>query len=145
MKEHVERIVDECRNIFFMLRVEPEDYDENDNFPHINDLPVIVQNEISLFENCIRGIIYNHFDDDENIEIISDCANKIIEESVAFGTNEIRRLIAFEDISKCAYALMMWLSFKCMTKEIKQEEDVSTLGDIELPTIIKFSGGTEDE
>ena len=82
MSNDVETIVEATKNIFFVLRTDPEDFDEDGLLPDITELPVLVQNEISLFETSIRGIIYNHLYDEKKLCLVARNVKKLIKNQI---------------------------------------------------------------
>ena len=147
MSNDIETIVEATKNIFFVLRTDPEDFDEDGLLPDITELPVLVQNEISLFETSIRGIIYNHLHDDVKLNLIARNVKRLIKTQINDDVFVMRNLIPYESVSKCAYALLMWVSFSCISDEEEEEEESSESEEelIEQPTIIKFNGGNSEQ
>ena len=154
MKEEIEKIAEQARNLFFLLRA--DDFEEDNSLAPFDQLPAVTQNEIVEYTHNIKSILFNQFDE-EVIELLAENCKEIIVKQL--NKNDlvfIRSLNMFEDVQKCAYSTLMWLNNKLclqLIRNYEESEDSESIEeseddeseDSQNPNIIHFVGGNSNE
>lgn len=153
MKEYIEKIAEQTKNLFFLLRA--DDFEEDSSLPPFDQLPAVTQNEIVEYTHNIKAILFNQFDE-EVIELLAEnCKDIIVEQLDKNDLIFIRSLNMFEDVQKCAYSTLMWLNNKLCLRllseydesesESESNEEDEDSQDNQDPNIIHFVGGNSNE
>ena len=157
MKEKIEAIAEQTRNLFFLLRA--DEFEEDSSLPPFDQLPAVIQNEIVEYTYSIKSILFTQFDEDV-IDFLADhCKDIITDQLNQDDIISIRSLAMFEDIQKCAYCTLMWLNSKlCLrllseydeseseseSNEDDDEDDNEDSQENQDPNIIHFVGGNSE-